>query len=231
VTVYKVIRFLDGGPVTAREALPSRWAGVLAAGVGRPPVPGQPWRVALGLPLALDDLPPPPFAAVDVQWFPDLDAALANDAWLAAADPDLHAGSCHVVAEEVVVRGRDYLDGRWATGGERYKMLSFGKRDRHLDLEQFSARWRGEAGRLGTDAIPDEVRGLAYAQNHPLPRAGHEWPFDAVAEVWFERLDDLERRRAWFAARLGAAGPSPTAGFMSPAETWSMFVREAPIVS
>jgi hypothetical protein len=224
VTAVKVVRFLDHPP----EPLRSRWEHALAAGAGRPP--GRPTRVAVATPLDLPELPAPPFAAIDVQWFPDTAAALANDAWLASVDPDLLGdGSCRIVAEEVVRRGQDYLDARWRVGGDRFKMMSFGRRDPALTPQEFSARWRGEAGRLGAEPIPDEVRGLAYVQNHPVPLDGHEWPFDAVNEVWFERLDHLRQRGAWFAPRQEAALRSDAQPFMSPTATWSMFVRESPV--
>jgi hypothetical protein len=45
-----------------------------------------------------------------------------------------------------------------------------------------------------------------------------------VNEVWFERLDHLRLRQAWFADR-----PAAATGFMSPTERWSMFVRESPL--
>lgn len=221
MTVIKVVRFLVGEPARA-EGLARRWGRALAGDVG--PAGGRPGRVAMAMPLP--DFPAPPCAAVDVQWFPDVAAALANEAWLAAVDPELAAGSRRVVAEEVVLRGQDYLADRWASGGERYKMLSCGRRAPGLTPAELSARWRGESGRLGGEVIPDEVRGLAYVQNHPVPApvGGPEWPFDAVNEVWFERLDHLRRRGEWFAAR-----PDATPDFMSPTETWSMFVRETPL--
>ena len=65
-------------------------------------------------------------------------------------------------------------------------------------------------------------------QNHPVP-LDDGWFLDAVNEVWFERLDDLRRRAAWFAARQQAALRSGAVSFMSPTETWSMFVRESPL--
>jgi hypothetical protein len=226
MTAVKVVRFLAGGhwpPGALRE----RWSRALGGAARR----DRPFRVAVAEALTLPDLPPPRFTAVDIQWFTGVPAALANDTWLRSAAPDLvDEGSCRVVAEEVVVRGRDYLDARWQGGGERYKMMSFGKRSPRLTLEEFSARWRSEAGRLGDQAIPEDVRGLAYVQNHPVPLDGHEWPFDAVNEVYVERLDDLHRRGAWFAARQEAALRSRAEGFMSPAETGSLFVREWPAI-
>jgi hypothetical protein len=48
---------------------------------------------------------------------------------MAAGDPGLPgSAACHVVAEEVVLRGRDYLGARWDVGGERFKMMSAGRR-------------------------------------------------------------------------------------------------------
>jgi hypothetical protein len=252
---WKVLRFLAGEPSRA-EDLRARWTDALAAAAGGAPAGGRPVRVALAVPIELPDLPPtanrgalsgispdnapqfatprPRFAAVDEQWFVDAAGALANDAWLATIDPELcagsasfAAGSCLVVAEEVVLRGREYLDTRWAVGGERYKMMSFGKRNPRVTLREFSTRWRNEAGRLGPTSIPADVRGLAYVQNHPVPLDGREWPLDAVNEVWFERLEDLGRRVAWFAARQDAALRSGAVRLMSPTETWSMYVRES----
>jgi hypothetical protein len=234
MTAYKVVRFLDGEPSQA-EALRARWTRVLAAAAERAPTTGRPRRVALAVPLELPDLSPPRFAAIDLQWFADARGARANEVWLEAIDPDLclgsslfAAGSGQVVAEEVVRRGSEYLDTRWEVGGDRYKMMSFGRRDPRLTLQEFSTRWRDEAGRFGTEEIPAEVRGLAYVQNHPVP-LDDGWFLDAVNEVWFERLDDLRRRGAWFAARQEAALRSGAASFMSPTETWSMFVRESPL--
>ena len=227
MAAVKVVRFLDGERWLA-ETLRSRWTRALAGGSS---AQGRPVRVALALPLALPaELPgsaPPLFAAVDIQWFPGLGEALANGAWLAAVDPDLAIDSCVVVAEEVVLRGREYLDARWREGGGRFKMMSFGRRHPALTAEEFSARWRDEAGRLGGERIPDEVRGQAYVQNHPVPLDGHEWPLDAVNEVYFDRLDHLHQRAAWFAARQQAALRSDAPPFMSPTATWSMLVRES----
>lgn len=237
MSAVKVVRFLSGPPGLADD-LRALWGRALRAGPaasaerGGPAAAGRPSRVALGVPLTLPELAPSSYAAVDVQWFPDAPAALANDAWLRATAPDLvldaapSAGSCRVVADEVVLRGADYLAARWRAGGDRYKMLSFGRRNPELTPEQFSARWRGEAGRLGAEQIPDEVRGAAYVQNHPVALDGHVWPLDAVNEVWFDRLDLLRRRAAWLAARQDEALRSGALGFMSPTDVWSIAVRE-----
>jgi hypothetical protein len=217
VTVFKVVRLLDGEP----DDLRARWERVLA-GTGTTE-PGRPERVAWAVPLTGAGFPAPRCTALDVQRFVDLGGALANEAWLAAADPELGTASCRVVAEEVVLRGQDHLDACGHGEGERYKMLSFGRRNPALAPQELSARWRGESGRLGGREIPAAVLGLAYVQNHPVPLDGHEWPYDAVNEVWFDRVDDLRKRVAWFAARS-------TGGLWSP-ESWSACVREATLSS
>jgi hypothetical protein len=162
--------------------------------------------VALGTSLVLPGLPPPRFAAIAVVWY-------EGD----PGDDRPGDGSVTVPVEEVVVRGADALAARWAGGGERFKMMSFGRRNPALTRAAFAERWRAEAGRLGGDRIPDEVRGLAYVQDHPV---GDDPPLDAINEVWFDRLDDLRRRAEWFAAR-----PVP-ADLMSPAECWTAYLRE-----
>jgi hypothetical protein len=110
-------------------------------------------------------------------------------------------------------------------------MTSFGKRNPELTLAEFSARWQSQAGRLGEEEIPADLRGLAYVQNHPVPVEGREWPFDAINEVYFEQLDHLQRRRAYFAAKQDAAARSSAESFISPTQRWSMFVREWPLKS
>jgi hypothetical protein len=235
----KILRFLEverspEAPEPLPAVLESRWV----AALGKTPAPaaGRPVRVVLAAPLDLPDVGPPPFAAIDVLWFDDLADARASDEWLAAADSDLAVGSswlggrsCQVMAEEVVLRGPEYLRARWHQGGERLKMTSFGKRNPELTLAEFSARWRSQAGRLGEEEIPADLQDLAYVQNHPVPGERREWPFDAINEVYFEQLDHLQRRRAYFAAKQDAAARFSAESFISPTQRWSMFVREWPL--
>ena len=201
MTATKVVRFLTGDP----DGIRSGWLEALRTD-------GAPLRVALSTALHLPGLPPPPFTAVDISWFADEASALDHDVWLRRVAPALALadGSCAVVVEEVVVRGDPRNVGS-------FKMMSFGRRNPALSRAGFSARWRRESGAMGGEVIPDDVQGQAYVQDHPV---GDEVAFDAVNEVWFERLDDLRRRAAWFAAR-----PVPT-DLMSAAECWSLHLRE-----
>jgi hypothetical protein len=124
-----------------------------------------------------------PFAWVVTEWF--------------EGDPPPTEGAV-VVADEVVLRGADWLDERWATGGARWKHLALATRAPGLTPEEFSTRWRSHAGTAGGVPIPDAAKGLAYVQNHPTPLGA--WPYDAVNEVWFDDPDALQQRVDWFAA-------------------------------
>ena len=219
MAVVKVIRFLDGDAGDLRE----RWSRALSRGDA-----GAPYRVAVATPVASADLPEPRFAAVDIQWFDGAEAALAQERWLRSVDPELGGAAWQVVAEELVLRGQDYVRRRWEAGGPRYKMMSFGRRNPRLTAEEFSTRWRDHAGQLGGERIPDDVRGLAYVQNHPLRVEGRTWPLDAINEVYVEDLGQLRRRYAYLAARQAGQPGQGADGLMSPTETWSMCVEEWP---
>jgi hypothetical protein len=212
MTATKVVRFVAHRP----EDLRSWWRDVLGA-------EGAPVRVELSTAITLLDLPAPSFAAVDVLWFADGAAAADHDAWFRANAPAiaLDDDSRALVVEEVVVRGADHLAARRLDGNLGYKMMSFGRRSPDLSRAQFVERWRREAGRMGGEVIPDDVRGQAYVQDHPV---GDEVAFDALNEVWFDRLDDLHRRAEWFAAR-----PVP-ADLMDPAQCWSLYLREERLI-
>ena len=123
-----------------------------------------------------DLTPDAPFDTVRIDWCDE------------PADGDL-------IAEEVVLRGADWLDQRWRDGGERFKHIALTRRAGGLTQAEFSERWRDHGGTVGTTPIPDLVKGCAYAQNHPVPG---DWPYDAVNEVWFDDLDGLRRRVVWF---------------------------------
>jgi hypothetical protein len=203
----KVVRFLPAAPAA------DRWAGAL----GRP---GAPVRVALRTALDLPGLPPPRYAAVEVLWFArDGRADIGVGAALAGESAD---GAVAVAVEEVVGRGADALAARWADGGERFTMMSFGRRNPALTRAAFVERWHAEAGRLGGDRIPEALRGLAYVQDQPI---GDDPPLDAINEVWFDRLDDLCRRAEWFAAR-----PVP-ADLMSPPTCGTLYLRETVVAA
>ena len=130
-----------------------------------------------------------------------------------------------IVAEEAVLRGAGWLDRRWRDGGDRPKHMALAVRVAGLTPAEFSRAWRSRAGqvrRAGADrvtAIPDEVRGRAYVQNHP--DVVGERAYDAVNEVWFDDLAALRARVEWFRANL--SGPAEADLIR---QSWFIAVRE-----
>jgi hypothetical protein len=189
----KVIRFHRGGADDVRAA----WS----RAVGRP---GRPARATWATPVTGGVLLPSPFAAVEVTWWDTADAtvgATGLDRQLRLLDAGLvpRADPVVLVVDEVVGRGADALAARWADGATRPKMMSVGRRSSALSRADFAQRWRRDAGTFGGERIPDDVRGIAYVQDHPV--AQDEPPFDSVNEVWFDSVDHLRARAAWLAAR------------------------------
>jgi hypothetical protein len=185
----------------------------------------RPTRVAASTAIASGDdgLAPHPGAVhlgVVEAWFDDA----AHLHRFESGDVDGVHGSTVVAAEAVVLRGADWLERRWQDDGPRFKHMALAVRADGLGAAEFSERWRDHAGRArsstgGPADIPDDVRGLAYVQNHPLP--DDRSPYDAVNEVYFDDLDGLRRRVEWF--RENAIGQVPDDLFGS---TSFMAVRE-----
>jgi hypothetical protein len=100
-----------------------------------------------------------------------------------------------------------------------FRMMSVARRDPTLTRAEFVERWRAEAGALGGEVIPDDVRGLAYVQHHPL---GDDPPYDAINEVWFDSLESLVRRAEWFATR-------PVPALFT--DSFTLYLREPPTFS
>jgi hypothetical protein len=148
-----------------------------------------------------------------MEWFDDKDALQRFEIWLRsesgqrakdAAGAVEPAATVVIVAEEVVMRGADWLARRWADGAMKLKHMALARRAAGLTPAAFSERWRsrhgtiGGAGSVPAIAIPDEAKGYAYVQNHPLPSATMEWRYDAVNEVYFDDLPALRRRIDFF---------------------------------
>ena len=155
-------------------------------------------------------------AGVGIEWFADAEHLARLDRWMSdgppaapgrAIAPELPAGTLVVVAAEHVVRGADWLRERWARGDTCSKHMALARRAAGLTPEEFSRRWRGHAGTVGAIPIPESARGLAYVQNHPLPRAAGEWAYDAVNEVYVAGAAGLRRRIEWFADNLPGNDP------------------------
>lgn len=158
------------------------------------PAAAAPVRVATAT--AFTDLAPdPPWSRMGTAWFTDAEHVARFDEWAGG----LTEGS--LLAEEVVVRGADWLDQRWVDGGSRLKHVAIARRQDSVPAMEFSERWRAHAGRVGASPIPEVARGQAYVQRHVL---GSERRWDAITEVWFADEGALHTRIAWMAEALAA---------------------------
>jgi hypothetical protein len=117
---------------------------------------------------------------------------------------DLAASPGTLIASESVLRGQDWLERRWESGGERLVHMALATRADGLTREEFSRRWRAHAGTAGGVRVPDEARGLAYVQNHVVSgdcgTVAVAVTVDAVTEVYFDDRAGLRQRVDWFAA-------------------------------
>jgi hypothetical protein len=236
--VIKRIRFATRRPGLASEAFPMAWRHHLAPAMAAPP-DVRPARVAAGGALP-DFAGTPRHDGIGLEWFTDEDHLGRFEAWLDTAAgratmPRLdavvdRARSPLVVADEHVLRGGEWLDQRWRDGGTRLKHLALAVRAPHLTAEQFVQQWSAHAGTVGgggaraTVVIPDDVRGRAYVQNRPRPRASGDWVYDALNEVYVEGREGLSRRMQWFDENVDDGA---VAHLVS--ERWFLAVEEMPL--
>ncbi len=186
----------------------------------------RPRRIALSLEL-VGEAPKPKHSGVSIEWFDDRPHLDRFEEWHATSATSLtgqadsvidSAASPVVLVREVVLRGGEWLDERWREGGTKLKHMAMARRAAHLTPAVFSKRWQERAGTVRrpgqtrATAIPDEARGLAYVQNHPLPRPQGEWAYDAINEVYFGDEKGLRRRVEWFAENLGGEGEEDLVG-------------------
>ncbi|MFB4309719.1 hypothetical protein [Actinomadura sp. GTD37] len=189
-----------------------------AAGALDAPPGVRPSRVAVSTALPGLTGPEPRHDGIGVEWFTDAGHLRRFEKWLGA--PGNAPGSAPgpvLVAEESVMRGAAWLDRRWRDGGEKLKHMAVAVRAEGLTPAGFSERWRGHSGRN----IADQVKGLAYVQNHPVPRATGQWAYDAVNEVYFDDIAGLRARIEWFRENL----PGPVRSDLFRA-SWFLAVRE-----
>jgi hypothetical protein len=183
--VLKRIRF-----AASASTVPVDWHAVRGA-----PAAIRPSRVTVATAL-LDVDAHPRHPAVRIEWFQDSDHLSRYDSWAAGTGlvrPDLESA---VVADERVLRGADWLADHWRYGGGAVKQMAIAHRAIGLTQQQFSQQWQARAGSVGSTPIPDSAKGCAYVQNHPLH--DQRQAYDAVNEVYFDDLDGLRARMAWF---------------------------------
>jgi hypothetical protein len=171
-----------------------------------PPPDVRPTRVAVctALPDLVDTAAP--YDAVALHWFADVERLERYEAWR-AGEVVGEGTTAVVVADEVILRGAEWLERRWRDGGARLKHMAIAQRASGLTQAQFSERWRNHAGRVGRAGaapvvIPDAARGQAYVQNHARPRVSGAWAYDAVNEVYFDDAAALRTRIEWLRENL-----------------------------
>jgi hypothetical protein len=234
--VIKRIRFATRAAGTSPDDFAPAWREAVAR-VVETPAAARPARVAVCTTLRDPDDAVPRHDGVALEWFVDGDHLARYEMWLATAvgeamsaaiDEVLDADASPLLdADEHVLRGEDWLEARWRDGGAKYKHMAVARRAEGLSQAEFSQRWQTRAGQLRragdrvVTAIPDDTLGLAYVQNHPRPRPGGEWAYDAVNEVWFDDLDGLQRRVEWFRENLRDGAEDDLVR-----ENWFLVVRE-----
>ncbi len=212
--MIKRLGYATRNPAIDSGEWPGRWADAVAEIAAQVPVEARPVRVAVSIALPEMNADPPRHDGISAEWFRD-DAHLDRfRRWLQSPAADVPrerlngllvvAASPVAVAEELVLRGAPWLEQRWRDGGARVKHVAIARRAPGLSAAEFSRRWRGHAGQLRSSAaaapmaIPADVRGCAYVQNHPRPRDHENRAYDALNEVYFDDLCGLARRVEWF---------------------------------
>jgi len=230
--LIKRIRLATAKRGLGREEFAGGWREAVAAAASAPErVRPVRLTVSVSLPeIAADQR----HDGVALEWFGDREHLRRFESWLGTppgrAVQRLRSeviefdASPVVVTSEQVTRGADWLERRWQEGGPKLKQLAIATRADGLTLPQFLERWRGRAGPVGAAAIPVAYRGLAYVQNLPLVTDGREWAYDAINEVYFEDVDSLLARIAYFEREIagGAGGDLIRAN-------WFLAVSEDPI--
>ena len=225
--MIKRIRLMSRTGADDRGA--AAWRAAAIAALSAPP-DVRPVRAAACIALP-DILPDPRFDVIGLEWFADAAHLARFASWLAspcgAALSEAQRGVVEpgtgqvIVAREHSLRGADWLERRWREGGAKLKHMAIAQRAEGLTAAEFSDRWRQRAGRVGSVPIPERARGRAYVQNHPLPKAGAGWAYDAVNEVYFDDLAGLRTRIAWFAEHFHGVGEDDLVE-----ESWFVAVRE-----
>jgi hypothetical protein len=230
--LIKRVRLATARSGLAHHEFSGRWRAAVATAASAP-APVRPVRVTVSTSLP-EVVAGQKYEGVGLEWFADRSHLLRYEAWLGTTDGeasqqpmgravDLDASPV-VVTEERVVRGADWLGQRWQDGGPKIKQLAIATRARGLTLAQFLDLWRSRAGKIGAAPIPEAFRGLAYVQNHPQAEAGREWAYDAINEVYFDEIDSLLARIAYFERELTERAETDLVG-----ANWFLAVQEEPI--
>ncbi len=136
-----------------------------------------------------------PHDGLSIEWFASVNALRRFEKWLDDDSPLVDAQTV-LLAEERVLRGEQWLTKRWASGSVKLKHMALARRAHGLTAAEFSERWRNHAGSVGATPIPEAAKGHAYVQNYAAVEQGGR--YDAVNEVYFDDLDAMQSRVAFF---------------------------------
>jgi hypothetical protein len=231
--LIKRIRLVTSKKDLGTEKFSRLWGDAVAI-VAASPEPVRPVRLTVAA-AAPDVVADQKYDGVGLEWFTDEEHLLRFETWLGTADGqeterflggavDLDASPV-VVTGENVVRGADWLERRWQSGGPKLKQLAIATRANGLTLQQFLDLWRSRAGKIGAAPIPEAYRGLAYVQNHPRAMDGRDWAYDAINEVYFDDVKSLRARIAYFDRELTDTAESDLVS-----ANWFLAVRELPVI-
>jgi hypothetical protein len=231
--MIKRVRFATRKEELQEDAFPDLWREAVSV-AARAPRGDRPWRIAAATSLPYV-LPDPIYDGIGIEWFDTAEHLERFEQWLVTPDGgsltrrldkvlDLSASPV-VTMDELVLRGADWLDDRWREGTVKIKHMAIARRAADLTPAEFSERWKGRAGTLGTAsgpvvAIPEEARGRAYVQNHPRPNTG-AGPYDALNEVYFDDVRSLRVRIDWFEQNLRDQAETDLV-----AQSWFIAARE-----
>lgn len=215
-----------------REELSGRWRDAVAAA---PSAPASARPIRLTVSTALSEVAAnQKYEGVALEWFTSREHLDRFETWLRTPDGQASQrrlgeaveldASPVVVADERIVRGADWLERRWQDAGPKLKQLAIATRADGLTLSQFLDLWRSRAGKIGAAPIPEAFRGLAYVQNHPQVEAGRDWAYDAINEVYFDEIDSLLARIAYFERELTERAETDLVR-----SNWFLAVQEEPI--
>ncbi len=230
--MIKRIRLATSKSGRGHEEFSGLWRDAVAA-AATAPEPARPIRLTVSTALR-DVVANQRYDGVALEWFADEAHLLRFETWLRTPDGQLPErllaeavdldASPVVVAGERVARGADWLERRWQDAGPKLKQLAIARRADGLTLPEFLDLWRSRAGTIGATPIPEAFRGLAYIQNHPRVMAGRDWAYDAINEVYFDEVNSLLARIAYFERELTDRAESDLVS-----ANWFLAVREEPI--
>ncbi len=230
--MIKRIRLATGKSGLGHEDFSRLWRDAVAA-AATAPEPARPIRLTVSTALR-EVVADQQYDGVALEWFTDEPHLLRFETWLRTPDGQLPerllaeavelGASPVVVADERVARGADWLERRWRDAGPKLKQLAIARRADGLTLPEFLDLWRSRAGTIGAAPIPEAFRGLAYIQNHPRAMDGRDWAYDAINEVYFDEVDSLLARIAYFERELTDRAESDLVS-----ANWFLAVREEPI--